>query len=42
MSKDKYTSIFSCQMEAIIFITLQIFLQCMDKIFVNNLMFGDV
>ena len=33
MSKDKYTSIFSCQMEAIIFITLQIFLQCMDEIF---------
>ena len=42
MSKDKYTSIFSCQMEAIIFITLQIFLQCMDKIFANNLLFGDV
>ena len=30
-------------MEAIILITLQIFLQiCMDKIFVNNLLFGDV
>ena len=40
MSKDKYTSIFSCQMEAIIFITLQIFLQCVDKIFANNLLFA--
>ena len=40
MFKDKYTSIFSCQMEAIIFTTLQIFLQCMDKIFVNNLLFN--
>ena len=29
-------------MEAIIFTTLQIFLQRMDKIFVNNLLFGDV
>ena len=40
MSKDKYRSIFSCRMEAIIFITLQIFLQFVDKIFVNNLLFA--
>ena len=40
MSKDKYTSIFSCQMGAIIFTTLQIFLLCVDKIFENNLLFA--
>ena len=33
MSKDKYRSIFSCRMEAIIFITLQIFLQFVEKNF---------
>ena len=40
MSKDKYKSIFSHQMEAIVFITLQTFLQCADKMFANNLLFA--
>ena len=40
MSKDKYTSIFSCQMEAIVFITLQIFYNTREKVFTNSLLFA--
>ena len=38
MSKDKYTGIFSCQMEAIVFITLQIFYNTREKVFTNSLL----
>lgn len=38
-SKEKYTSISSRQMEAIVFIILQIFLKHADKLFTKNLLF---
>ena len=40
MSKDKYTGIFSRQMEAIVFIILQIFYNTHEKIFTNSLLFS--
>ena len=40
MSKDKYTGIFSRQMEAIVFITLQIFYNTREKVFTNSLLFA--
>ena len=40
MSKDKFTSIFSRQMEAIVFITLQIFYNTREKVFTNSLLFA--
>ena len=40
MSKDKYTSIFSRQMEAIVFIILQIFYNTHEKIVTNSLLFS--
>ena len=40
MSKDKYTSIFSRQVEAIVFITLQIFYNTREKVFTNSLLFA--
>lgn len=40
-SKEKYTSISSRQMEAIVFIILQIFLKHADKLFTKNLLFDE-
>ena len=39
MSKDKYTRIFLRQIEAIVFIFLQLFLQRAGKVFTNSSLF---
>ena len=40
MSKDKYTSIFSRNVEAIVFLILQIFCNSREKIFTSSLLFS--
>ena len=40
MPKDKYANIFLCKIEAIVFISLQIFHNTCEKMFINSVLFA--